>query len=51
MVFAKNHCQSEYDEEEKIKCLECGEDLYYDLSKEKDEKYKYKKQSELIKEK
>ena len=50
VVFAKNHCQSEYDEEEKIKCLECGEDLYYDLSKEKDEKYKYKKQSELIKE-
>ena len=50
VVFAKNHCQTEYDEEEKIRCLECGEDLYFDLSKVKDEKYKYKKQSDFIKE-
>ena len=38
----KNHCQTEYDYEEKIKCLECGEDLYFDLSKIKEEKEKYK---------
>ena len=50
VVFAKNHCQQEFDEEEKIKCLECGEELYYDLSKIKEEKYKYKKYSDLIKE-
>ena len=50
VVFAKNHCQQENEEEEKIKCLECGEDLYYDLSKIKEEKYKYKKYSDLIKE-
>ena len=52
VVFMKNHCQTEYDYEEKIKCLECGEDLYFDLSKikEEKEKYKYKRIPDSIKE-
>ena len=52
VVFAKNHCQTEYSEAEKIKCLECGEDLYYDLSKtlEEKEKFKYRRIPDLIKE-
>ena len=36
VAFAKNHCQIGNDEEEVIKCLQCGDDLYYDLSKVKD---------------
>ena len=37
VAFAKNHCQIGNDEEQVIKCLQCGEELYYDLSKVKDE--------------
>ena len=39
VAFVKNHCQMENEEEEIIKCLQCGEELYYDLSKLKDENY------------
>ena len=52
VVFAKNHCPSDYEEEEKIKCFECGEDLYCDLSEIKQKKYKYKynKKNDSLKE-
>ena len=49
VIFSKPHCEVEFNEDEIIKCLECGEELYYDLSKVKDEKYKYKRQKDGIK--
>ena len=49
VVFSRPHCEPENNEDEIIKCLECGEDLYYDLSKVKDQKNKPKKMSNTIK--
>ena len=52
VVYTNNHCPLYDDEEEIIKCLECGEDLYCDLSviNEKKYKYKYNKKMETLKE-
>jgi hypothetical protein len=49
VVFSRPHCEPDNDENEIIKCLECGEDLYYDLTKVKDQKNKPKKISDTIK--
>ena len=49
VVFSRPHCEPDNNENEIIKCLECGEDLYYDLSKVKDQKNKPKKLSDSIK--
>ena len=50
VCYANNHCPSEEDEEELMRCLECGEVLYCDLSKIKEENNKYDNKSEFIKE-
>ena len=50
VCYANNHCPSEEDEEELIRCLECGEILYCDLSKIKKENNKNDNKSEFIKE-
>ena len=52
VVFAKNHCPLYDDEDEIMKCVECGEDLCYDLSEIKQKKYKYKynKKNDSLKE-
>ena len=49
VVFSRPHCEPDNNENEIIKCLECAEDLYYDLSKVKDQKNKLKKLSDTIK--
>ena len=48
-VFSHPHCEPDNDENGIIKCLECGDDLYFDLSKVKDKKNKPKKLSDTIK--
>ena len=50
VIFSQPHCEGEFNEDELITCLECGDYLYYDLSKVIDEKYKYKRQFDTIKE-
>ena len=50
VIFSQPHCEGEFNEDELIRCLECGDYLYYNLSNVIDEKNKFKRQLDTIKE-